>query len=349
MNLIWIFYICFEFPPCSAMGMNCVLKQIKLCYMKFYSIYSLFIFAVLLGSCSKDNSTPNNGPLAAGYSILVNNGQVLVSGFLSENGRVTTRYWVNDKKVDSTGFTGLVGNQSIFRVAVDDQFRTGYTYKDNAGVIQSYRFNQGTGAENGHIFYYLNNSMVRMNNDSIGILSTVSFHDNTPIFAGSLGVLINNAMNRSIQPKTAFVWDGHSPINELVRPEQSTLFWGVSAVYAVGTNEVYVGGLCGIPMYWKNSDPVVLDSRYGEVWQITKSGPDVYAVGLLNKHNSNSTGHTACYWKNGTLYELEDNAQAYAICIDGEDVYISGAVGNVPVNYHPCYWKNGVRVDLPMI
>ena len=101
-------------------------------------------------------------------------------------------------------------------------------------------------------------------------------------------------------------------------------------------------------MYWKNTDPVVLDKRFGEVWQITKSGSDIYAVGLINKYNSNSTGHTACFWKNGTLYELEDNAQAYGIFLDGNDIYVTGSVGKVPAHYRPCYWKNGVRVDLPM-
>ncbi|MNT94142.1 hypothetical protein D3C86_1553020 [compost metagenome] len=91
-----------------------------------------------------------------------------------------------------------------------------------------------------------------------------------------------------------------------------------------------------------------MDDRYGEVLQITQSKNDIYAVGLINKYQSNSTRHTACYWKNGTLYELEDNAQASGIYIDGEDVYVTGSTGDVPLNYKPCYWKNGVRVDLPI-
>ncbi len=311
--------------------------------------FSLLVLIVLLTSCKKDDSTENKGPLAGGYSILVNNGNVLVSGFRSEDGRVSTKYWINGKSAEQSGFTELVGNQLAYREAVDEQFRTGYTYKDRNGEIQRYRFDQGSGAENGRIFYYKNNSMVRMENDSIGTLTSVTFYNDEPVFAGSLGKMSPGVSGSiSYYPKTAFVWDGHSPLTELSLPEQSTFFWGVSTIYSDGPNEFYVGGLCGVPMYWKNTGPVVLDTRFGEIWQITKSGSDVYAVGLINKHNSNSTGHTACYWKNGVLHELEDGAQAYGIFIDGDDIYVCGAVGNVPAGYRPCYWKNDVRVDLPM-
>jgi hypothetical protein len=310
--------------------------------------FSLLAITGLLASCEKDDVDRNNDFLAGGYSILVNKGNVLVSGFGSEKGEVSTKYWINGKSAGESGFTELVGNQLVYRKAVDEQYRKVYTYKDRGGQIQTYRFDQGSLAENGRIFYYKDNSIVRMDNDSIGNLTSVSFYEDKPFYAGSLGEVSPGIGGRSYHPKTAFVWDGHSPVTELLLPDQGTHFWGVSTVHSNGPNEYYVGGLCGVPMYWKNTDPIVLDKRYGEVWQIITSGPDVYAVGLMNKHNSNSTGHTACYWKNGVLFELEDNAQGYGIFIDGADVYVTGSVGNVPINYRPCYWKNGVRVDLPM-
>lgn len=199
------------------------------------------------------------------------------------------------------------------------------------------------------MFYYKDNLMVRLENDNIGALTTVAFNDDKPTFAGTLGEMSPDITGGiSYHPKTAFIWDGRSPLIKLALPVQSTLFWGVSTMYSNSPNEFYVGGLCGIPMYWKNTDPVVLDERFGEVWQITKSGSDIYAVGLVNKINSNSTGHTAAYWKNKVLHELQDNAQASGIFIDGDDVYVTGSVGYVPIDYRPCYWKNGVRVDLPM-
>jgi hypothetical protein len=77
------------------------------------------------------------------------------------------------------------------------------------------------------------------------------------------------------------------------------------------------------------------------------TGSNDYAAGYYNKANSNSTGHTACYWKNSELFELEDDAQAYGIFIDGTDVCVAGSTGNVPTQYSACYWKNGIRVNLP--
>jgi len=311
--------------------------------------FTLLFLIGLFVTCKKNEPTGNSLTLAGGYSILVNNGNVLVSGFKSDKGHLSTKYWINGKSAEQSRFNDIVGNQLAYRQAVDDRFRTGYLYKDRNGEIQSYRFSQGIDGEAGRIFYYKNDSMVRMGNDSIGVLTSVTFYDDKPLFAGSLGKMvpvIAGAMSYS--PRKAFIWDGNSPLTELVIPAQSTLFWGVSTIYFNTPNEIYVGGLCGVPMYWKNTDPVVLDKRFGEIWQITKTGADVYAVGLINKSNSNSTGHTACYWKNGALYELEDNAQAYGIFLDGNDIYVTGSVGNVPASYRPCYWKNGVRIDLPI-
>ena len=317
-----------------------------------FALRKAFILLVVIGllaGCKKNDPTVKDGPLAAGYSISVNNGNVLVSGFKSEKGTVSTKYWVNGESGDQSRFNELVGNQQAYRQAVDERYRTGYIYKDKNGEIQRYRFEQGNGSEEGRLLFYKNNSIVRMGNDSIGVMTSVTFYNDKPFFAGSLGKkspAITGGLSYS--PKKAFIWDGDSPLTELLLPAESTLFWGVSTIYSNSPNEFYVGGLCGVPMYWKNTDPVVLDKRFGEVWQITKSGSDIYAVGLINKHNSNSTGHTACFWKNGTLYELEDNAQAYGIFLDGNDIYVTGAFGDVPARYRPCYWKNGVRVDLPM-
>ncbi|KKM95219.1 hypothetical protein LCGC14_1190440 [marine sediment metagenome] len=69
------------------------------------------------------------------------------------------------------------------------------------------------------------------------------------------------------------------------------------------------------------------------------NGPNEYYVG--------SRGSLPMYWKNEELVELGEDAQAYGIFVDGDDVYVSGSIGRIPVEYTPCYWKNGVRVDLP--
>ncbi len=310
-----------------------------------------FFFLAFIGGlvcCKKGNSNDDKGPLAGGYSILVNKGNVLVSGFRAEGGNVNTKYWVNGDNSNQATFTGLVGNQSGYRQSVDKKSRTVYTYKNLDGTLQNYQFNQGSLANEGKIFYYKDNTMISMKGDNIGNISAVDFYSGRPYFGGFLGEITSSETGKVLRPITPFVWDGNSSFTLLSLPKNVLYFKGVSTIYASGSDEFYVGGFCGMPVYWKNEEPVVLDERYGEVWQITKSGSDVYAVGLINKYNSNSTGHTACYWKNGKLHELEDRAQAFGIYVDGDDIYVSGAVGNVPASYRPCYWKNGERVDLPM-
>jgi len=92
-----------------------------------------FFFLALMGllvSCEKNDYTGSNGLLASGYSVLVNNGNVLVSGFKSENDRVSTKYWINGETADQSRFTELLKNKSTYRQAVNGKFRLVYGYKD---------------------------------------------------------------------------------------------------------------------------------------------------------------------------------------------------------------------------
>ena len=185
-----------------------------------------------------------------------------------------------------------------------------------------------------------------MDTTAMGTVSSVFVSQGAEHFAGFFGKTLVGEGGESLSPTTPFYWDGISKPVTLLVPGES-FFGGVSTVYASDNDDIYVGGLMSFPMYWENSEVIVLNTLYGEVRQIKVSGTDVYAVGLYNKNNSNSTGHTACYWKNGELIELEDNARASGIFIHGNDIYIAGSVGRVPVDYKACYWKNGVRINLP--
>lgn len=315
------------------------------------ALSQVFVFLIcltFLAGCKKNNSIEINEPLAGGYSILVQHDEVLVSGFKSLNGTVSSKFWINGQNSDQTTFEAHLENQSSYRQAINEHFRRVFIYKNSNGALQTYQFDQGSLQEKGKIFYYKDDAMVSMDSDSIGNISVVDFHEGDPYFAGFLGKVTASETGDVLRPLTPFVWDGQSSMALLSLPAQTVWFQGISTIYVDSPDEIYAGGLCGVPMYWKNNETVVLDQRYGEVWQITKSGSDVYAVGLVNKYDSNSTGHTACYWKNGELHELEDDAQAFGIVIDGDDIYIAGAIGNVPASYKPCYWKNGVRVDLPI-
>lgn len=304
--------------------------------------------ALFLVGCDSDNGESNTGEsYGNAFSILVNtDGDILVSGFAQKKGELQNIFWANGEQVDVTAFNERVDNGMTYREAVDAKYRKVYAYKDLNGLSQKYQFDQGSLLEEGALFYYRNDTMIKVDTDSIGIVSAITFLGDTPGFAGSYGEIESTVGGRALFPTTPFFWDGADSFTELPLPSDTFNFQGVSSVYIQSPDEFYVGGLCGFPMYWKNDEALILDTRYGEVHQITKSGSDVYAVGLYNKRNSNSTGHTAAYWKNGVLFELEDNAQANGIYIDGDDVYVSGSVGQVPIDYKPCYWKNGIRVDL---
>lgn len=305
---------------------------------------ALFLILFLLISCKKSDDKQEH--LSKGLSIIVNEGHVAISGYRSFVGEVSTIYWLDGLKTDAATFIKNIPNGTFYRKAIDDKSRISFEYKNKSGAKESYQMDQGSFLLDPVMYYYKNNVKVKMNSDSVGVLRTMAMYNDKPLFAGMYGKLSENFGGSSLAIGKPFYWNGVSAPEELPLPSKG-IFKEVTAIFQGSPNTIYIGGNCGFPVYWKNKELVVLDDRYGEVLQITQSNNDIYAVGLINKHQSNSTGHTACYWKNGVLHELEDNAQASGIYINGEDVYVTGSTGDVPVNYKPCFWKNGVRIDLP--
>lgn len=316
---------------------------------KHTSIFMLLLTAFFVTACQTDamDSAGNNQHFGSAHSIFINNGKLFISGYTAHNNQLHTQYWTDSEIVDQLYFEEFVDIGTLYREAVDEKSRTVYTYKNTQGEIQKYQFDQGSLSEGGSLFFYENDVMKKIDTTALGTLSAITFFEDQPYYVGYFGKIQPTVAGESLSRETPFIWNGNS-FNKLPLPPQAPYFQGTSTLYIANQNEFYVGGLVSFPMYWKNLEPIILDSRYGEVWQITTFETDVYAVGLINKHHSNSTGHTACYWKNQNLIELDDNAQAYSIFIDAEgDVYVSGAIGRTPIDYKPCYWKNGVRVDLP--
>ncbi|WP_461532674.1 hypothetical protein [Sinomicrobium sp.] len=168
----------------------------------FLNFVKILIFGILLTACNNDDlgfPTGNDGPYAAGYSILVEDGDVLVSGFRGQQGRdLTTSFWVNGERVDEETFTPLVKNQSTYRKAIDEKYRKVQIYRDAQGELQTYSFDQGSLAEDGKVFYYKNNTIIKMDTDSIGTVSSVGFYDDTPLFAGSLGEISGSISGGSV-------------------------------------------------------------------------------------------------------------------------------------------------------
>lgn len=308
-------------------------------------LLAIFSIIFLFVSCKK--SDDKQELLSNGLSIIVTEGHVAISGYRSFVGEVSTIYWLDGVKTDAATFIKNIPNGTFYRKAIDENSRINFEYKSKSGVKEVYQMDQGSFLLDTIMYYYKNNAKVKMNSDSVGVLRTMAIYDDKPLFAGMFGKVSGNFGGNSLAISKPFFWNGASEPEELPLPNKG-IFKEVTAVFQSSENTIYIGGNCGFPVYWKNKELVVLDERYGEVLQIVQSKTDIYAVGLINKYQSNSTKHTACYWKNGVLHELEDNAQASGIYIDGEDIYVTGSTGDVPVNYKPCYWKNGIRVDLPM-
>lgn len=311
--------------------------------MKTIRILSLFVIPLIIISCGKDDNEPTR--CSSANSIIVNEGKVLVSGWENSNARISTVYWIDTFRENSSAFNDLLVGGDMYKASIDELSRNTYVYKTLKEETEVFKFNQTAEVENGKIFYHRNNDIVKMDTSALGAITTICFVEDKPFFAGNFGEMVHQENGKVYTLRKPFFWDGDSKLIEISLPENS-FFKGVSSIYVDKENNHYMGGLIGLPMYWKNSEPVILGEKFGEVNQIIVSGPDVYAVGLYNKYDSNSTSHTACYWKNKECFELEDNAQAYGIYIDGNDIYVAGSVGNVPSDYRACYWKNGIRVDL---
>ena len=107
---------------------------------------------------------------------------------------------------------------------------------------------------------------------------------------------------------------------------------------AISGSDIYICGYATInneyvAAYWKNDFIQSLGNiPYSSANSITVNGADVYIAGTAGTY-----GSLAVYWKNGTLYPLEQGA-ASAIAINESDTYISGTASAGAV-----YWKNGIK------
>ncbi|HQW93057.1 MAG TPA: hypothetical protein PKY28_08145 [Ferruginibacter sp.] len=123
----------------------------------------------------------------------------------------------------------------------------------------------------------------------------------------------------------------------------------IAYAIAVSGNDVYVGGIeqdapsgNAIIKYWKNGIPTTLSmGLLAEFGSMTVVGNDVYVCG----NEIDNTKHVAKYWKNGVETKLTDgtnHANAYAIAVSGNDVYVVGSDGVSGARL----WKNGTAINL---
>jgi uncharacterized membrane protein len=110
-------------------------------------------------------------------------------------------------------------------------------------------------------------------------------------------------------------------------------------------NGVYVAA------YWKNgiAHNLTDGSTNSFARAIAINGDDIYVAGYIKAAGG---GYLAAYWKNGVIKMLNDNpagsySAAYAITVNGNDVYIAGNNTNINgADGTAILWKNDVATKL---
>ena len=142
-------------------------------------------------------------------------------------------------------------------------------------------------------------------------------------------------------------------------PTQNVRVNGISVL----NGEVYVVGFVNYAAspfpymnYWANGVATDLNTGYdlsspnnnfGQVCAVCTSGSDLYVAGMVE--TTNQMINHAVYWKNGVETVLTGstaNSFACSICINSNDVYVTGYEYNAGQPRSAVYWKNGIEVKL---
>lgn len=144
-------------------------------------------------------------------------------------------------------------------------------------------------------------------------------------------------------------------------------FGSMARGIAVSGSDVYVSGVVyssnyGYAVVWKNGVPIKLspDSTASEATRIAVKGSDVYVLGFIHDILSQSNmgiqyNSNPIYWKNGIPTTIPNATAVNSIFLNGNDVYIGGAVksayvysSGVHAGLHgtkAAYWKNNAPLD----
>ena len=116
--------------------------------------------------------------------------------------------------------------------------------------------------------------------------------------------------------------------------------WATASSIFVSEGNVYIAGFKlgeSVGIIWKNGMAQHLSD--GKAISLYVSGKDVYVAGVGDWDEENI--NTVKLWKNGVAQNLTNNGYAHSVFVFGNDVYVTGEIGNQAV-----LWKNGVREDL---
>jgi len=124
--------------------------------------------------------------------------------------------------------------------------------------------------------------------------------------------------------------------------------------YITGFQEHSSGKM--VATLWTNGSPEFLTNGNFEsaANDVAKSNTDIYVAGaernIPSSADPSELNQRAVYWKNGTQIEITDgstNAEAVAIALNGNDVYVAGSEYNTTtLRFNARLWKNGAEITL---
>jgi len=187
-----------------------------------------------------------------------------------------------------------------------------------------------------------------------GVINNLSFGTSSTFNSIARGIAINgsdvyvvgeytdhsngNAVSKPI------LWKNGIPQDLSYNSFQAT----ASAIALIGS-DVYITGFSSlssnsirIATVWKNGVATRIAGSSINSWgkDIAVNGSDVYITGYTAPADNSS--NTAVYWKNGVLNPIRSNADAEAITINNNNVYVAGLVHYSDGNIQAASWKNGV-------
>lgn len=114
--------------------------NINLEIIKTYKTLSLLLILFVTISCEKDDSELSQ--FSSAYSIIVNNGKVLVSGWENINTHNSSVFWIDTFRDNSSNFNKFLVKGNIYKSPIDESGRDTYVYKSLSGETEVFKFNQ---------------------------------------------------------------------------------------------------------------------------------------------------------------------------------------------------------------
>ncbi len=314
---------------------------------KTFKLLALSLIIFSFASClRKDRDEPiEEFRLSTAISIFTNNDKVGLVVYSNENYVMKNEFWIDGVEKTEQELQAMMPDGSSYHSFIDNNSFEKIVFRNNQSELIDYKFVRFYNLDyESPLYYYKDDTLQEIDTVAYGAVYSVDATDEE-LFAGFFGMKIFTGYQMQLYPNKAF-YLLNDKITILQLPKEVDTFAGISAVHKSG-EDVYVAGIMGFPMYWKNGEVVKLSSQYGVVNKMATFGEDVYAVGYAREKSEGENKNSAYYWINKESHLLENNAVANSIFIDENgNIFIAGAKIKPNGDYQACYWKNGERVDI---